>query len=124
MRRSHCRPHRSIPRRTPDAFELAARLGYDGVEIMVGQDPISQDVDVLQRLRDHYELPILAIHAPCLLVTQRVRGKDPWLKLRKAQAAAERLGAETVVVHPRSAGSVTTPATSRSGWPACATRPT
>ncbi|WP_246060351.1 sugar phosphate isomerase/epimerase family protein [Herbidospora galbida] len=88
------------PERTPDAFELAARLGYDGVEIMVGQDPVSQDVDVLQRLRDHYELPILAIHAPCLLVTQRVWGKDPWLKLRKAQAAAERLGAGTVVVHP------------------------
>ncbi|GAA4228017.1 sugar phosphate isomerase/epimerase [Streptosporangium album] len=88
------------PERTPDAFELAARLGYDGVEIMVGADPVSQDIDVLERLSDHYGLPILAIHAPCLLVTQRVWGKDPWAKLQRAQWAAERVGASTVVVHP------------------------
>jgi len=88
------------PERTPDAFELAARLGYDGVEIMVGADPVSQDIDVIERLSAHYELPVLAIHAPCLLVTQRVWGRDPWAKLVKAQKAAERLGASTVVVHP------------------------
>ncbi len=88
------------PERTPDAFELASRLGYDGVEIMVGADPVSQDIDVLERLSDHYRLPILAIHAPCLLVTQRVWGKDPWAKLQRAQRAAERVGAGTVVVHP------------------------
>ncbi|GAA0421585.1 hypothetical protein Acor_82760 [Acrocarpospora corrugata] len=88
------------PERTPDAFELASRLGYDGVEIMVGQDPVSQDVEVLERLRDHYELPILAVHAPCLLVTQRVWGRDPWAKLERARDAAQRLGAQTVVVHP------------------------
>ncbi|MEV8637214.1 sugar phosphate isomerase/epimerase [Streptosporangium sp. NPDC051023] len=88
------------PERTPDAFELASRLGYDGVEIMVGADPVSQDIDVLERLSDHYQLPILAVHAPCLLVTQRVWGKDPWAKLQRAQRAAERVGAKTVVVHP------------------------
>lgn len=88
------------PERTPDAFELAARLGYDGVEIMVGADPVSQDIDVLERLSGHYDLPILAIHAPCLLVTQRVWGKDPWAKLQRARKAAERVGARTVVVHP------------------------
>ncbi|GLX00637.1 sugar phosphate isomerase/epimerase [Microtetraspora sp. NBRC 16547] len=88
------------PERTPDAFELAQRLGYDGVEIMVGQDPVSQDVEVLERLVDHYQMPILAVHAPCLLVTQRVWGRDPWLKLQRARRAAERLGAQTVVVHP------------------------
>lgn len=88
------------PERTPDAFELAARLGYDGVEIMVGADPVSQDIDVIERLSEHYQVPVLAIHAPCLLVTQRVWGRDPWAKLVKAQKAAERLGASTVVVHP------------------------
>lgn len=88
------------PERTPDAFELAARLGYDGVEIMVGADPVSQDIDVIERLSEHYEIPVLAIHAPCLLVTQRVWGRDPCAKLVKAQKAAERLGASTVVVHP------------------------
>ena len=88
------------PERTPDAFEIASRLGYDGVEVMVGADPVSQDIDVLERLSDHYQLPVLAVHAPCLLVTQRVWGRDPWAKLVRARKAAERLGARTVVVHP------------------------
>ena len=45
-------------------------------------------------------MPILAIHAPCLIITQRVWTTDPWTKLQKAQFAAELLGAQTVVVHP------------------------
>src|SRR5437764_6933848 len=81
------------PESTATAFELAARLGYDGVEVMVWTDPISQDVEALQRLSDYHGIEISAIHAPCLIVTQRVWGTDPWAKLVKAQAAAERLGA-------------------------------
>jgi sugar phosphate isomerase/epimerase len=82
------------------AFELAAKLGFDGVEVMVWTDPVSQDPYALLRLSQHYQVPILAIHAPCLIVTQRVWTTDPWTKLRKAQFAAELLGARTVVVHP------------------------
>ena len=84
----------------PVAFELAAKLGYDGVEVMVWTDPVSQDAYALQRLSQHYQVPILAIHAPCLIITQRVWTTDPWTKLQKAQFAAELLGAQTVVVHP------------------------
>ena len=89
-----------FPESTAAAFEIAARLGYDGVEVMVGTDAISQDPDALAGLVDHYGVGILAIHAPCLLVTQRVWGTDPWGKLERARAAAERLGASSVVVHP------------------------
>jgi sugar phosphate isomerase/epimerase len=88
------------PESTAQAFELAARLGYDGLEVMVWGDPVSQDVTALRRLSDYHEMPILALHAPCLVITQRVWGTDPWLKLVKARDAAEELGAETVVVHP------------------------
>ncbi|MEU2455558.1 sugar phosphate isomerase/epimerase [Streptomyces sp. NPDC012765] len=88
------------PESTATAFEIAARLGYDGVEVMVWTDPVSQDVDALRRLSDHHGVPILAVHAPCLLITQRVWSTDPWTKLQRAQAAAERLGASAVVVHP------------------------
>ena len=41
-----------FPERTPDAFETAARLGYDGIEVMVTADPVSQDAGVLRRLSD------------------------------------------------------------------------
>ena len=82
------------------AFELAAKVGYDGVEVMVWTDPVSQDPYALQRLSQHYQVPILAVHSPCLIVTQRVWSTDPWVRLQKAQFAAELLGAQTVVVHP------------------------
>jgi sugar phosphate isomerase/epimerase len=90
------------PEPTVVGFETAARLGYDGVEVMVTHDPVSQDIEALRRLSDHFDVPILAIHAPCLfwLNLQRVWGTDPWGKLQKAERAAEALGASTVVVHP------------------------
>ena len=89
-----------FPESAAAAFELAARLGYDGVEIMVMTDAVSQDPEALRRLSDHHGVPILAIHAPCLLITQRVWGTDPWVKLQRARDVAESVGASTVVVHP------------------------
>ena len=88
------------PESTAAAFEVAARLGYDGVEVMVWTDPVSQDPEALKRLVDYHEVPVLAIHAPCLIITQRVWGTDPWAKLVRARNAADVLGAKTVVVHP------------------------
>ena len=88
------------PESTANAFEIAARLGYDGVEVMVWTDPVSQDLTALRRLSDYHEIPILALHAPCLVITQRVWGTDPWAKLVRAKDAAEECGAQTVVVHP------------------------
>ena len=88
------------PESTANAFEIAARLGYDGVEVMVWTDPVSQDVTALRRLSDYHHVPILALHAPCLVITQRVWGTDPWAKLVRAKDAAEQCGAQTVVVHP------------------------
>lgn len=89
-----------FPDRVADAFEIAARLGYDGLEVMVSADAVSQDVEALRRLADYHGVPVLAVHAPCLLVTQRVWGYEPWGKLVRAKAAAQELGAKVVVVHP------------------------
>lgn len=88
------------PEPTAAAFELASALGYDGVEVMVGVDAASSDLDALRRLRDEFSVPILAVHAPCLLITQRVWGTEPWGKLVRAREVAEALEARTVVVHP------------------------
>ena len=89
-----------FPDRVADAFEVAARLGYDGLEVMVSADAVSQDIEALRRLADYHGVPVLAIHAPCLLVTQRVWGYEPWGKLVRAKEAAQELGAKIVVVHP------------------------
>jgi sugar phosphate isomerase/epimerase len=89
-----------FPEPTSAAFEVAATLGYDGVEVMVWTDAVSQDASALEGLVRHYGVPVLSVHAPCLLVTQRVWGNDPTERLRKAVVLAETLGASTVVVHP------------------------
>jgi sugar phosphate isomerase/epimerase len=89
-----------FPDRVADAFEIAARLGYDGLEVMVSADAVSQDTGALRRLTDYHGVPVLALHAPCLLVTQRVWGYEPWGKLVRAKEAAQELGAKVVVVHP------------------------
>ncbi len=82
------------------AFQLAAELGYDGVEVMVWGDPVSQDVPALATLGARHRMPVLALHAPCLLITQRVWAADPATRLDHTVQAAIELGAGVVVVHP------------------------
>ncbi|MEZ0358792.1 hypothetical protein CRM90_01915 [Mycobacterium sp. ENV421] len=88
------------PLRTEAAFEYAAELGYDGVELMVWAETVSQDVGAIAKLSRRYNMPVLSVHAPCLLISQRVWGANPIPKLTRSVQAAERLGAQTVVVHP------------------------
>lgn len=83
-----------------DGFAMAERLGYDGVEVMVWTDPVSQESGALRKLVDHYGIPIVSIHAPTLLLTQRIWGPEPWPKVDNSVALAEEVGAQTVVVHP------------------------
>jgi len=88
------------PESTANGFELASRLGYDAVEVMVGIDPISQEIDAVRHLSEYHEMPVCAVHAPCLLITARVWGTEPWAKLKKSAEMAREVGADVVVVHP------------------------
>jgi sugar phosphate isomerase/epimerase len=88
------------PLRTEAAFEYAAKLGYDGVELMVWAETVSQDVKAIAKMSADYNVPVLSVHAPCLLISQRVWGANPIPKLERSVRAAEELGAQTVVVHP------------------------
>ncbi|OZF35838.1 hypothetical protein CH294_14980 [Rhodococcus sp. 14-2483-1-1] len=88
------------PQNTEAAFRYAAELGYDGVELMVWAESVSQDVDAVAALSREYSMPVQAIHAPCLLISQRVWGSDPIVKLARSVEVAEKLGSATVVVHP------------------------
>lgn len=88
------------PESTAHGFSWASRLGYDAVEVMVGIDALSQKISAVRQLADHHGVPICAVHAPCLLFTQRVWGTDPWGKLQRAAEMADAVGADVVVVHP------------------------
>lgn len=88
------------PQGVGTGFAMARSLGYDGVELMVWTDPVSQDLRQIEKLAERHDLPILSIHAPCLLITQRVWSSDPWERLTRSVDAAQKLGAPVVVVHP------------------------
>lgn len=88
------------PESTTAGFEAASRLGYDGVEVMVGIDDTSADIEAIERLSRRYRMPVVSVHSPCLLITQRVWGTEHWGKLRKSATMAHAVGAGVVVVHP------------------------
>lgn len=88
------------PGSTASGFEIAARLGYDGVEVMVGTDDVSTDLEAVAALARFHEIPVVSVHAPTLLLTQRVWGTEPWGKLERSADMARAVGCGTVVVHP------------------------
>ena len=90
----------AYPESCTAAFGLAERLGYDGVEVMVLGDPVTQEAGALRLLAEHHGIPVVSVHAPTLLISQRVWGTDPWEKVDRSLELAAELDATTVVVHP------------------------
>jgi len=83
-----------------EGFRMIAETGYDGVEIMVTQDPATQEAHLLNGLAREFDLSVQVIHAPFLLMTRRVWGTDPTGKIIRAVQLAESVGASVVVIHP------------------------
>jgi sugar phosphate isomerase/epimerase len=83
-----------------DAFRHIASADYGSVEIMVTQDPATQEPHLLRDLADDHGLSIEVIHAPMLLFTRRVWGTDPIAKIYRAVQVAQEVGAGLVVAHP------------------------
>src|SRR6266568_4057456 len=89
-----------LPERAPDAFETAARLGYDGIEVMVAMDPISQDLYPLRArgaeltaYAPHWNpVELDCPHATLDLSHTAVSGSD-------ALAMADELGSRLAHVH-------------------------
>lgn len=88
-----------FPMGVKDTFAVARDLGYDAVEVMITGNPLSRDPDELLDYVQEYQLPIAAIHAPTLLLTQHVWG-DAWNKIRLAAKMVHRVGADVMVAHP------------------------
>ncbi|MGP9529017.1 sugar phosphate isomerase/epimerase family protein [Glutamicibacter sp. AOP5-A2-18] len=82
-----------------DAFAMAKDVGYDGIEVLITGNAASQSADALKKLMDKYQLPIMAIHAPTLLLTQQVWG-SAWAKVERSVILAQAVGASVVVAHP------------------------
>ncbi|MBN1935069.1 MAG: TIM barrel protein, partial [Anaerolineae bacterium] len=82
---------------TARIFELAAEMGFDGIEVLVDQRPDTWQTDYLRRLSETYNLPILALHSPFDHVAHWEQG--PVAYLRRTVELARSLGVPTVVQH-------------------------
>ncbi len=87
-------------------FQLAAETGFDGIEIMCDERYSSRDVTYLERLSQHYGLPIYVCHTPfSTQVPGWGKGSDQIGRIYRTLELATRLEAETIVVHvPRKVG--------------------
>lgn len=81
-------------------FEVASRLGYDGVEVMVTHSQNSRAEHRLQDMIQKYQIPILSLHAPNLLLTSFVWGRSHHNKMFQTVELANKLNVDTIVVHP------------------------
>lgn len=88
------------PLRLDDAFRLAARAGFDGIEVMITRDRDTQSAAAIRASSERHGLPVISVHAPVLLFSSHVFGRDPRGKLERSVALAAELDAQTVVVHP------------------------
>jgi sugar phosphate isomerase/epimerase len=83
-----------------ETFELIAEAGFDGAELMIMQDRLSQDPHALGALAARHGVPVPAVHGPFLVATWLVFGTDPKGKLERCVRFAEEAKVSTVVVHP------------------------
>ena len=83
-----------------EAFELIGEAGFDGAELMIMQDRVSQDPHRLGALAARYGVPVPAVHGPFLVATWLVFGTDPKGKLERCVRFAEAAKVSTVVIHP------------------------
>ena len=82
------------------ALGVVAEAGYDGVELMVTQDPATQDADRIAAAAATEGVAIPVVHGPFLLLTRRVFGTDLVAKARRSLELASDVDADLMIVHP------------------------
>lgn len=85
---------------TDRAFELVKAAGAEAVEVLVTQSSETQSPNELERLAQRHDLPIVAVHAPQLLLTRSVFGTNPLEKIRRTAELCNALDVQTIVLHP------------------------
>lgn len=79
---------------------VIAEAGYDAAELMVTQDPATQDPDRVGTAAEREGLPVSVVHGPFLLLTRRVFGVELLEKARRSLDLAAGVGAHLMIVHP------------------------
>lgn len=79
-------------------FDLAAKAGFDGIEVLVDDRRDTRQAGYLRQLSAEFELPIVAVHNP--FASQVAGWPDDQLgRLRLTVSLAQEVGAPVVVAH-------------------------
>jgi sugar phosphate isomerase/epimerase len=79
-------------------FELAAQVGFDGIEVLIDHRPDTRDPAYLRRLSSEFDLPLVALHNPFSHSLSAWPG-DQLGRLERTLALANALEVPTVVAH-------------------------
>lgn len=82
------------------ACGVIAEAGYDGVELMVTQDPATQEAERVAEVAASEGVEVPVVHGPFLLLTRRVFGTDLVEKARRSLELAGALDSDLMIVHP------------------------
>jgi sugar phosphate isomerase/epimerase len=84
---------------TARVFDLAARAGFDGIEIMIDHRWDTRQPDYLRALSRDHDLPIVVLHSPFLTLDAPGWPEDELGRLQHTVTLAQALDVPTVVTH-------------------------
>jgi sugar phosphate isomerase/epimerase len=80
-------------------FELAARAGFDAIELLADHRWDSRQPAYVERLSRENDLPVVAVHSPFIILGTPGWPSDPIGRLERSVGLARELGAPVVVAH-------------------------
>ena len=80
-------------------FEIAARCGFDGVEMIVDERTDTVHSGYLQSLIERYNQPVPVVHAPFNFLDPPGWEKDEISRAKRSVELAKEIGAASVVLH-------------------------
>ena len=80
-------------------FDLAAKAGFQGIEVIVDQRWDTRQAHYLKALQESYGIPIVSLHSPFVPGIQGWEPPDQLNHLKRTIALAQEVGARHVVAH-------------------------
>ncbi len=80
-------------------FEIAARCGFDGVEMIVDERTDTVHAGYLRKLIERHNQPVPVVHAPFNFLDPPGWEKDEMSRAKRSVELAQEIGAASVVLH-------------------------
>lgn len=82
-----------------EIMDAIADAGFEGAEVMISQNPATQDPDRIAQAAAQSGIAVPAVHGPYLLLTRPVLGRTFAQKTIASMEIAHAVGAEVMVAH-------------------------